>query len=144
MAQVLSPLIDPPAQNQYMQEKILGELIFPRIHAGPVFALARIQKILLRSHFLHISQILEGNYFGAYTCRACIRTRANTGKYSWGIIYVLVSCQGVSFFCFSVRLCLAFWASLGLNGLLGQALPKGPFSTKTCHGTRIRIFLPTP
>ena len=53
------------------------------------------RKIFLRSHFLHISQILEGNYFGAYTCRACIRTRANTGKYSWGIIYVLVSCQGV-------------------------------------------------
>ena len=34
----------PPAQNQYMQEKIPGELIFPRIHAGPVFALARIQE----------------------------------------------------------------------------------------------------
>ena len=49
----------------------------------------------MRSHFLHISQILEGNYFWAYTCRACIRTRANTGKYFWGIIYVLVSCQGV-------------------------------------------------
>ena len=46
------------------------------------------RKIFLRSHFLHISRILEGNYFGAYTCRACIRTRANTGKYSWGIIYV--------------------------------------------------------
>ena len=42
-----------------------------------------------------MSQILEGNYFGAFTCHACIRTRANTGKYSWGIIYVLVSCQGV-------------------------------------------------
>ena len=53
------------------------------------------RKIFLRSHFLHISQILEGNYFGAYTCRACIRTRANTGKNSWRIIYVLVSCQGV-------------------------------------------------
>ena len=53
------------------------------------------RKIFLRSHFLHISKILEGNYFGAYTCRACICTRANTGKYSWGIIYVLVSCQGV-------------------------------------------------
>ena len=53
------------------------------------------RKIFLRSHFLHISQILEGNFFGAYTCRTCIRTRANTGKYFWGIIYVLVSCQGV-------------------------------------------------
>ena len=28
----------PLAQNQYMQEKVLGELIFVRIHAGPVFA----------------------------------------------------------------------------------------------------------
>ena len=33
----------PPAQNQNMQEKILGELNFARVHAGPVFALARIQ-----------------------------------------------------------------------------------------------------
>ena len=56
-----------------MQEKILGEYFFREY-----------------MYFLHISQILEGNYFGAYTCRACIRTRANTGKYFWGIIYVLV------------------------------------------------------
>ena len=48
-----------------------------------------------RKYVLHISQILEGNYFGAYTCRACIRTRANAEKYSWGIICVLVLCQGV-------------------------------------------------
>ena len=41
------------------------------------------------------NKIIEGNYFGTYTCRACIRTRANTGKYSWRIFYVLVSCQGV-------------------------------------------------
>ena len=47
------------------------------------------------AHFLHISQIVEGFHFGANTCRACIRTRANTGKHSWRIIYVLVSCQGV-------------------------------------------------
>ena len=35
--------------------------------------------------------------FGANTCGACIRAQANTGKYSWRIIYVLVSCQGVIF-----------------------------------------------
>ena len=34
----------PPAQNRYMQEKILEELIFARIHVGPVFALSRIQE----------------------------------------------------------------------------------------------------
>ena len=34
----------PPAQNQYMQEKILGKTIFARIHAGLVFILARIQE----------------------------------------------------------------------------------------------------
>ena len=38
------------------------------------------RKIFLRDHFPHISQILEGIHFGANTCRACIRTRANTGK----------------------------------------------------------------
>ena len=40
------------------------------------------------------SYILERIQFRANTCRACIRTRANTGKDSWQIIYVLVSCQG--------------------------------------------------
>ena len=87
----------PPAQNQYMQEKVLGELIFERIHVGPVFA-REYRKIFSRNHFPHISQILEGIHFSALsanTCRACIRTRASTGKNSWQIIYVLVSCQGV-------------------------------------------------
>ena len=41
----------PPAQNQYMQEKFLGELIFPRIHAGPVFALAPIQENIFEEVF---------------------------------------------------------------------------------------------
>ena len=54
------------------------------------------RKVFLRDHFPHSSQILEGIHFwhfGTNTCRACIRTRANTGKKSWRIIYVLVSCQ---------------------------------------------------
>ena len=38
------------------------------------------RKIFVRDHFPHISQILEGIHFGANTCRACIRTRANTGN----------------------------------------------------------------
>ena len=78
----------PPGTKPIHAGKILGELIFARIQAGPVFALTRIQEnICLRSHFPHVSQILEGLPFGADTCRACIRTRANTGKYSWRIIY---------------------------------------------------------
>ena len=92
-----APREHPPAQNRYMQEKILGELIFARIHAGPVFALARIQENILRNHFPHICRLLGGIHLGANTCRACIRTPANTGKYFWRIIYVLVSCQGLSF-----------------------------------------------
>ena len=49
----------------------------------------------MRDHFPHISQILEGIHFGANTCRACIRTRANTGATcSWRIIYVLVHARG--------------------------------------------------
>ena len=51
-----------------MQEKLLGELIFVRMHAGSVFALARIQEIFLRDHFPHASQILEGLHFLANTC----------------------------------------------------------------------------
>ena len=84
----------PPAQNRYMQENILGELFLARIHAGPVFALTRIHEHVFEGSFAAYSQILEGIHFGANTCRACIRTRSNTGKYSWRIIYVLVSCQG--------------------------------------------------
>ena len=82
----------------------------------------------MRSHLLHISQIFEGNYFGAYTCRACIRTRTNTGKYLWGIIYVLVSCQGVivlpSSYIFSVPCHAAFLIGLQCGGVgaLLQAL----------------------
>ena len=34
-----------------MQEKILGELIFARIHVGPVFALARIQENTFEGSF---------------------------------------------------------------------------------------------
>ena len=41
----------PPAQNQYMQEKFLGELIFARMHAGPVLALARIQENTFEGSF---------------------------------------------------------------------------------------------
>ena len=33
--------------------------------------------------------------FGANACGACIHTQANPRKYSWLIIYVLISCQGV-------------------------------------------------
>ena len=31
-----------------------------------------------------------GNNFGADPCRACVRTRANTGKYFWRITYLHV------------------------------------------------------
>ena len=55
------------------------------------------RKIFLRNHFPHIGQLHDGIHLGANTCRACIRTPANTGKYSWRTIYALVSCQGVSF-----------------------------------------------
>ena len=52
----------PPAQNQYMQEKILGELIFARIHAGPVFALARIQENIFEEVFPEYFAKLLGEF----------------------------------------------------------------------------------
>ena len=106
----------PPAQNRYMQEKNLEELFFARIHVGPVFALVRIQENIVEELFLKYVFALwlcidivpvfahpwcqyinyfGGINFGANTCGTCIHTRANTGKYFWRIIYVLVSCQGV-------------------------------------------------
>ena len=44
----------PLAQNRYMQEKILEELIFARIHVGPVFALVRIQENIFEELFFEI------------------------------------------------------------------------------------------
>ena len=86
----------PPAQNQYMQEKILGELIFARIHVGAcIRTRANTGKYFWGGISRVFCQILRGNSLGANTCRACVRTRATTGKCSWRIIYALVSCQGV-------------------------------------------------
>ena len=41
----------PPAQNQYMQEIILEELIFAHMHVGPVFALTQIQEKMFENYF---------------------------------------------------------------------------------------------
>ena len=87
--------ITPRHKTNTCRKKFLGNYCFCEYMRGLYSHSREYRKIFLRSHLLHVSQILEENYFGAYTCRACIRTRANTGKYSWGIIYVLVSCQGV-------------------------------------------------
>ena len=87
--------VTPRHKTNTCRKKIWGKKFFREYMRGLYSHSREYRKIFLRSHFLHITQILEGNYSGAYTCRACIRTRANTGKYSWGIIYVLVSCQGV-------------------------------------------------
>ena len=46
---------------------------------------------------VHAGKKSWGINFCANTCGACIRTRANTGKYSWQIIYVLVLRQGLYF-----------------------------------------------
>ena len=53
------------------------------------------RKIFSRRCFPYSCAKFLGNSFSANTCCACICTCANTGKYSWRIIYVLVSCQGV-------------------------------------------------
>ena len=58
----------PPAQNQYMQEKS-WELLFARIHAGPVFALARIPKNIFEELFsTRTCQLLRTIHLGANTC----------------------------------------------------------------------------
>ena len=82
-----------PAQNQYMPELILGELSFARMHAEPVFALAQVQKIVLRNHFPHLGEILGGIHFGANTCRACIRTFANTEQFQANCL-----CTGANYY----------------------------------------------
>ena len=74
----------PRHQTNTCRNRFLREFVFfVRIHAGPVLALTRIQKIFLRNYiFRAFCQILGGIHSGGNTCRACIRTRANTGKTS--------------------------------------------------------------
>ena len=73
----LPPLISgrkayPPAQNRYMQEKNLEELILARIHVGPVFALVRIQDNIFEELFLKYVFALWPCPLYLYS--ACIRT----------------------------------------------------------------------
>ena len=89
------PRHTPRHKTNTCRKKFLGNQSFRECMRGLYSHSRNYRKLFLGSHLLRISQIFEGNYFGAYTCRACIRTRANTGKYFWGIIYVLVSCQAV-------------------------------------------------
>ena len=55
------------------------------------------RKMFLRNYSRCVCQILGGTHCGAKTCRACIRIRANRGRISWQIMYVLVSCQGIDY-----------------------------------------------
>ena len=55
------------------------------MHAWLVFENAQTRKDF-RGIIFHFCQIL-GVHFGANTCRACIRTRANTGKCSRGLFW---------------------------------------------------------
>ena len=87
--------ITPRHKTNTCRKQILGNYFFREYMRGLYSHSHKYRKIFLRDHFPHIIQILEGIHVGANTCRACIRTRANTEKYSWRIIYVLVSCQGM-------------------------------------------------
>ena len=65
---------------------------------GPLSSHSRENmKICLRKYFPHniICQVRGGIHFGVNTCRACIRTRANTENNYWQIICALVLCQGI-------------------------------------------------
>ena len=74
------PPMYPPAQNQYMQTKIVEELLLHEYMRGLSSHSREYREILLRNRFPRISQILDGIHFGANACRACIRTRTNTAK----------------------------------------------------------------
>ena len=78
------------------RNKNLGELIFVRIHAGPVFALARNTGNILEEAFPEYFAKFLGEFARCeYMPRLYSHPRKNR-KYSRRIIYVLVSsCQGV-------------------------------------------------
>ena len=69
------------------------------------------RNIFLRDHSPHISQINEGIHSGANTCRACIRTRANTGKNPGELFMYWFRARG----CFTMfRVILSTAGSFGL------------------------------
>ena len=96
----------PPAQNQYTQEKILGEFIFARVHAGPVFARVRIQENILEEVFpeyfakflgeLTLCEYMPRLYSHPREYRNIFLGGANylcigraRGYFSWHVLYVL-------------------------------------------------------
>ena len=86
----------PRHKTNTCRKKFLGNYFLRQYMRGWYSRSREYRNMLLRSNFRHISHIWGGVHVGANTRRACIRTRANTGRYSWGIIYALVSCQGVT------------------------------------------------
>ena len=71
-------LLYPSAQNQYMQEKILGELKFARIHAGLVFVLARIQENI----FVEVFPEYCAKFLGEFTrCKYMPRLYSHPREY---------------------------------------------------------------
>ena len=88
----------PPAQNQYMQEKNLGELIFARMHAGPVFALAWIQENILyfREGISRVfCQILRGIHSVRIHAAPVFAPARIQENIPGELLMYLVSCQGV-------------------------------------------------
>ena len=67
-----------------MQENVWGELVYARIHAGPVFALARMQKFIFEESFPHICQVRYSSRC-EYTLRLYSYPRENfLANYLWG------------------------------------------------------------
>ena len=52
-----------------------------------------IRKVIISNMTVHAGKIVlqKELYFFANTCGACIRTRANTGKYFWGVIFCILA-----------------------------------------------------
>ena len=74
----------PPARNEYMQEKILGECVCEflcKCMRGLHPHSREYRKIISRSSFPHACQILRGIHVSANTCRACREYRKIPGEY---------------------------------------------------------------
>ena len=65
-----------------MQDKFLEELIFARIHAEPVFALARIQENILEESF---SAYLPNSWGNAFRCEYMPRLYSHPREYRTNI-----------------------------------------------------------
>ena len=125
-----------------MQEKYPREFILFFFACGACSPHSRQhRKIVPKNNFQIFCRNFGGIHFGANTCCACIRTRANTGTKILVNYLVLVSCQGVH-----IAACDApfFWCPLAVPKKLVEPVLHTPGMAEKVGGPKQTKIKGTP